>query len=221
MADDEPLARMGMRKYISELPHLTLLGECRNGEEVLDFLKEKKPDLIFLDIQMPFKNGLEVIENLEYCPLVIITTAYSQYAVKGFELNVADYLVKPFSKERFKLAVDRVSELISLHALRDNEQIVIKSNRTLIKLNISDIVYLQAMENYVVFHTRSQKYVVHQTLSSAMEMLSGSDFHQVHKSFAVSRKHVQAIDREALLVNDKSIPVGKSFRKEMKSLFEK
>jgi len=151
MADDEPLARMGMKKYIGEVPNLTLLGECRNGEEVINLLKEKKPDLLFLDIQMPFKNGLEVIESLEYCPLVIITTAYSQYAVKGFELNVADYLVKPFSKERFKLAVDRASELISLHALRDNEQIVIKSNRTLIKLNIPDIVYLQAMENYVMY----------------------------------------------------------------------
>jgi len=221
MADDEPIARMGMRKYIGEMSNLILIGECKNGEEVLNLLKEKKPDLLFLDIQMPFKNGLEVIESLEYCPLVIITTAYSQYAVKGFELNVADYLVKPFSKERFKIAVDRASELISLHALRDNEQIVIKSNRTLIKLNISDIVYLQAMENYVVFHTGSQKYVVHQTLSSAMEMLSGSDFHQVHKSFAVSRKHVLTIDRETLLVNDKKIPIGKSFRKEIKNFFEK
>jgi DNA-binding LytR/AlgR family response regulator len=218
VVDDEPLARMGLRKYISDHSNLFLLAECKNGVEALTVLKEKKIDVLFLDIEMPFKNGWEVIENLETRPLIVITTAYGQHALKGFEMNVADYLVKPFSKERFTITIERVKELLQLHALRDQEHILIKSDRTLHKLRLQDITQVQALENYVVFYTLDKKYIVHQTLASASLILEGQDFFRVHKSHIVNCKHIQSINANSLVVNGTMIPVGKIYRKQIEAI---
>ena len=217
LADDEPLARLGLKKYIELIPELDLIGECKNGHELNLILSEKKPEVVFLDIEMPLKTGFNAIENLQYDPMIIVTTAYSEYAVKGFELDVVDYLVKPFEFQRLKLAAARALELIQLKKANSENTILVKENKSWHRLKVSEIMYVQALENYVVIHTTLKKFIVKQTLSATKEKLQSHRFLQVHKSYIINPNFVQSINDRGITISNVIIPLGNHFKKNIKS----
>ena len=219
IADDEPIARQILENYIDALPYLNLIASCKNAFEVLEFLQENEVDILFLDINMPKLSGLSLLKTLQKKPNVIITTAYPEYAIAGFELSVTDYLVKPFSLERFMQAVQKVHKkpVVTTTILKEREayeSIFVKSDKKIIKLNFDEIYYAEAYGNYVKIFA-DKMILTPQTLSDFLEKLS-KDFIRIHKSFIVNFKHLKMIDgNQIILQNEAKIPIGKSYKKQL------
>ena len=221
IADDEPIARQILENYIAEIPYLELKASCKNAFEVLGFLQKNTIDLLFLDINMPKLSGLSLLKTLQQKPAVIITTAYSEYAVEGFELSVTDYLLKPFSLERFLQAVLKVknktvvaTETISVITEEKQKSIFVKSDKKLIKLNFNEINHIEAYGNYIKIFT-DKMILVPQTLTSFLEKLP-NQFLRIHKSFILNFDKLKLIDgNRIVLLNDSKLPIGKSYRKEI------
>jgi DNA-binding LytR/AlgR family response regulator len=219
IADDEPIARQILENYIDALPYLNLVASCKNAFEVLEFLQENEVDILFLDINMPKLSGLSLLKTLQKKPNVIITTAYPEYAIEGFELSVTDYLVKPFSLERFMQAVQKVHKkpVVTTTILKEREayeSIFVKSDKKIIKLNFDEIYYAEAYGNYVKIFA-DKMILTPQTLSDFLEKLS-KDFIRIHKSFIVNFKHLKMIDgNQIILQNEAKIPIGKSYKKQL------
>jgi len=220
IADDEPIARQILENYVEAIPSLNLVASCKNAFEVLEILQEKEIDVLFLDINMPKLSGLSLLKTLQKKPNVIITTAYPEYAIEGFELSVTDYLVKPFSLERFMQAVQKVNQSKKVTAttvVTQNEtakSIFVKSDKKIIKLNLDDIYYAEAYGNYVKIYADNM-ILTPQTLSDFLEKLA-KDFIRIHKSFIINFKHLKMIDgNQIILQNDVKLPIGKSFKKEL------
>lgn len=226
IADDEPIARQILENYIQEIPNLELIASCKNAFEVMDILQTKKVDLLFLDINMPKLSGLSLLKTMQQKPEVIITTAYAEYAIEGFELSVNDYLLKPFSLERFLQAVLKVQqkqqpnkETIVVQNEIVTTSIFVKSDKKIIKLNLEDINYVEAYGNYVKIYTENM-ILTPQTLSDFLEKLS-DDFIRIHKSFIINFNHLKLIDgNQIILQNDIKLPIGKSYRKAVLSKIE-
>lgn len=226
IADDEPIARQLIASYIKEIPSLTVIAECKNAFEVLDILQKQSVDLLFLDINMPKLSGLSLLKSLQQTPEVIITTAYPEYAIEGFELSVTDYLLKPFSLERFIQAVLKVhknkstlgnsQQSTTVPVLPDlKETIFIKSNKKLIRLEIDSIVYIEAYGNYIKVHADIM-YLVSETLTVFLTKLPETLFIRIHKSYAVNFNKLQLIDgNQFVLQNQIKLPIGKSYRSEV------
>ncbi len=220
IADDEPIARQILENYVEAIPYLNLVASCKNAFEVLEILQEKEVDMLFLDINMPKLSGLSLLKTLQKKPNVIITTAYPEYAIEGFELSVTDYLVKPFSLERFMQAVQKVNQKLVvkketvIQEQETNKSIFVKSDKKIIKLDLIDIFYAEAYGNYVKIYA-DKMILTPQTLSDFLEKLS-KDFIRIHKSFIINFKHLKMIDgNQILLQNDAKLPIGKSFKKEL------
>lgn len=221
IADDEPIARQILENYIESIPNLKLMASCKNAFEVMEVLEENSADILFLDINMPKLSGLSLLKTMQQRPDVIITTAYSEYAVEGFELAVTDYLLKPFSLERFLQAVLKVqqklnapAESLSSEKEEVSTSIFVKSDKKIVKLNFNDISYIEAYGNYIKIYTDTMT-LTPQTLSDFLEKLP-SNFIRIHKSFAINFKELQLIDgNQVLLQNNTKLPVGKSYRKEL------
>lgn len=221
IADDEPIARQILESYISEMPYLELTASCKNAFEVLDVLQKESIDLLFLDINMPKLSGLSMLRTLQHRPEVIITTAYPEYAIEGFELSVTDYLLKPFSLERFLQAVMKVQQKeplqIESHVIETQESaksIFVKSDKKLLKIVTDDISYIEAYGNYVKIYT-SEMILTPQTLSDIIEALP-SQFLRIHKSFAINFNKLKLIDgNQIVLDTETKLPIGKSFRKDL------
>ena len=219
ITDDEPMARKGLRSYIEKIDFLTLIGECEDALQLNALLKTEKPDLIFLDIEMPHISGIDLLANIPNPPKVIIVSAYEQYALKGYELDVADYLLKPVNFDRFLKAVNKVyarfeQERKELPADAE-EHIFVKSDKQLKKIILKDILFVESMENYVIIHNLSGKEVTYTTLKQIMEVLPASNFLQVHRSYVVNINRVQAIEGNMLDVCGHKIPVARNLRKEV------
>lgn len=214
IVDDEPIARIGLVKYIGMVEQLELIGECRDVAELEALLSKRKPDMMFLDIEMPGKTGISFLEEVDDAPLVVITSAYSQFGAKSYDLNVVDYLVKPFPPARFKAAVEKVFDLIEFRSSRQENFIFIREKRALLKINLDEVIYIEALENYVVFVTRHKKHIVHQTLASSLAMVSQSSFYQVHRSYIVNCRHVNRVTHDEIVASEKHIPLSKKYRKE-------
>lgn len=220
IADDEPIARQILENYIDALPYLNLVASCKNAFEVLGILQEKEIDILFLDINMPKLSGLSLLKTLQKRPNVIITTAYPEYAIEGFELSVTDYLVKPFSLERFMQAVQKVNKkavIKTTTVIQEKEttnSIFVKSDKKIIKLNFNEIYYAEAYGNYVKIYA-DKMILTPQTLSDFLNKLT-KDFIRIHKSFIINFKHLKMIDgNQVILQNDAKLPIGKSYKKEL------
>lgn len=215
--DDEPLSRDVLRKYIGELKDLTLLAECHNAFEATDFLNTEQVDLLFLDINMPGLSGISFARSLTVSPLIIFTTAYPEYAVEGFELNALDYLVKPYSFERFLKAVNRANErLLELNTEGDvSRKIVVKADKKIYALGFSEIQYMEGQGDYIKVHLVDKMLVVHQTLKSILESLPEEEFMRIHKSYLVNLTHIEFIEGNQVKVGEHSIPVSPPNREEL------
>ena len=222
IADDEPIAREILKRYIDTLPNLDLVASCKDAFEVIAALQVQAVDILFLDINMPKLSGLSLLKTLQNRPEVVITTAYPEYAVEGFELAVADYLLKPFSLERFIQAVMRIEKaqanpapLAPGQVIHNNaaQSIFVKSDKKLVKVEFDAINYVEAYGNYIKIHTATT-ILTPQTLSEFLEKLPAQDFLRIHKSFLINFKQLDAIEgNEACLSTGQRLPIGKSFRK--------
>jgi two-component system LytT family response regulator len=240
IADDEPLARQVIRDYLASYSDFRIVRECDNGRDAVDAILSLRPDAVFLDIQMPELNGIEVIENLDRLPHVVFSTAYDEYAIKAFELNALDYLLKPYDARRFGKTMEKLSRelrqgipdsekieaLIAMHrAPGYPERILVPHKNQLVFIQIKDVLYIEAVENYVSLVTSSETYLLLQRLSDIEKKLSPGDFFLIHRSYIVNVRHVEKIETwmkggfHAILKNGKSLPLSRRRVKEFKTRF--
>lgn len=214
--DDEPIALEVLEEYISKTPNLELLKTFTEGFKAIDFIKENKVQLIFLDIQMPQITGIQLLKSLPDPPLVIFTTAYSNYAIEGFNLNAIDFLLKPFEYDRFLKAVNKASEYISYRdraaeAINTSGYIFVKSDYQIIKIDLNDISMIEGMDDYVKIFTSKKMILSNMTMKDILSRLPSPDFQRVHRSFIVSLKHIESVRNKRIKIGEKFIPVGDSF----------
>ncbi|MES2109633.1 MAG: LytTR family DNA-binding domain-containing protein [Bacteroidota bacterium] len=218
ITDDEPFARKGLQGYIEKIGFLDLKGVCEDALQLSDMLQRQPVDLLFLDIQMPHITGVEFIRALSKPPKVIFTTAYEQYALQGFELDVMDYLLKPISYERFLKAAWKARDYFALRestpvtAAAANPYIFVKVNGKLEKINFDEILFIEGMENYVAIHLPGKKLITHSTIKSLLEKLPQGQFIQTHKSFIVAINKVETIEGNTLHIQKFQVPVSKYLR---------
>lgn len=212
ITDDEPIARKGLKSYIERTGFLKLAGECENGSELNAMLKTTTADLIFLDIEMPDLNGIEFLSTAVNPPQVIIVSAYEQYAVKGFELDVFDYLLKPVSYERFLKSVNKFHDRLEKERHSPQDHIFIKSERKLKKLLLKDILFVESMENYVLIHTNTSREMVYSTMKMIEENLPAAIFMQTHRSYIVNTEHIHAIEGNQLEIGSHKVPIARNLR---------
>lgn len=188
ITDDEPTACEGLQRYVEKVDFLSLMGVCEDTMQLNTLLQTEQPDLLFLDIEMPYLSGLELLASLAHPPHVIITSAYEQYALKGYELDVTDYLLKPISFDRFLKAVNKVHGLLQQEKWPDeaNNFIFVRSDRQMHKVLFKDILVVEGLENYVCIYTESTKLLVRSTMKRMIEALPGGVFQQVHKSYLIN-----------------------------------
>lgn len=217
ITDDEPFARKGLQGYIEKIGFLDLKGVCEDALQLSDMLQRQPVDLLFLDIQMPHITGVEFIRALSKPPKVIFTTAYEQYALQGFELDVMDYLLKPISYERFLKAAWKARDYFALREVTpttaaNNPYIFIKANGKLEKINFDEILFIEGMENYVAIHLPGKKLITHSTIKSLLEKLPQGQFLQTHKSFIVAINKVETIEGNILHIQKFQVPISKYLR---------
>ena len=220
--DDEPLARKGLKEYISDVDFLDLVGEFDNPLKATDLIGRGEVQLIFLDIQMPRISGIDFFKTLSKAPPVIFSTAYPQYALEGFELNALDYLVKPVSFDRFFKAVLKAKEYYEIRdknvAEAGNNQagyFFIKADNKLIRLIYDDILFAEALQNYVVIHTKDRKYITYLTFKSVEEYLPAEKFLKTHKSFIVAAEKIDSIEGNNIRIGTHDIPISRNLKEEV------
>ena len=211
--EDEPLALERTQEYILKIPYLKLLRTFDNGMEAIGFLKEQDVQLIFLDIQMDDFSGIQLLEALKNKPKVIITTAFDKYALKGFELNVSDYLLKPFEFERFVQACERVyDELLQQFNNEVRNYLFVKTEYRLEKVDFKNILFIEGMRDYRRIHTPGKKIMTLQTFIELEKQLPNNIFCRVHKSYIVSIEKVESIERDRIKINNQIIPVSETYK---------
>ena len=216
MIDDEELARMLLKSYVDKLDFMELKGSFENPLDAISILKETTIDVVFLDIQMPQLKGTDFAKMIPASTKIIFTTAYSEYALEGFELSALDYLLKPISFERFLKAVQKVE---SLGISEAPKTITVKSGYDLHKLQITDITHIESASEYVVFYTDSKKIMSHQSLKSLEKILHASQFMRVHRSYIINKSKITGLKDKYLLLDTIKIPVSDSYYEAVKKLF--
>ncbi len=224
--DDEPLALEKLRDYIDKIQYLNLSASFDNGADSLDYLKNNAVDLIFLDIQMDDFTGIQLLEVLKERPKVILTTAYDQYALKGYELDISDYLLKPISFERFVKSVEKVYSILENEnklksELKESQMIVdkksdfifVKSDYKLQKVRFKDIMYIEGMKDYLRIVTPEKRLMVLQNFKRMEDILPDNKFVRVHKSYIISVEKIDSIGKKSLKVGEMNIPIGESYKK--------
>lgn len=218
--DDEPIARKGLREYINDVGFLHLSGEFDNALAASDFIGRGDVQLMLLDIQMPGMAGVDFVRALQHPPPVIFTTAYPQFALDGFEVNAIDYLLKPISFNRFVKAVNKAKEYYEVRERNFKETenadyFYIKSGSTLVKIFFDDIIYVEALQNYVVIHTAGAKHMTYLTFKAVQDNLPATAFVKVHKSFIVAAAKITSIDANEILIGTKHIPISRGLKDEV------
>jgi DNA-binding LytR/AlgR family response regulator len=218
--DDEPPARNGLKEDLLALGLITVAGMAGNAEQARQLLSATVPDLIFLDVEMPWTNGLDFLSGLDVKPMVILVTAYPQYALHGYEHGVVDYLLKPVSPERLKIACEKAVEwwLLRINAgsqTRPAGHLFIKCNGKFEKIGHDEILYVEAANNYVIVHTSHKKLLVYQTLKGMEKQLPAQEFLQTHKSFIVARLHIRQIDHDSISIGETRIPLSRRFKQQL------
>ncbi len=216
ITDDEPIARKGLRGYIEKNRFPDFDRRMRERPATERAVEKEQPELLFMDIEMPYINGIDFLSGIHNPPKVIITSAYEQYALKGYELNVTDYLLKPISFDRFLKAVNRVHELLQKEQESTPEPyLFVKTDKLLKKVTIQDILFIESMGNYVLIHTSSSKEITYSPLKSLLEFLPDNLFMQVHRSYIVQTSKIQAIEGNMLIIGIHKIPIARSLRDEV------
>lgn len=211
--EDEPLALKKIKEFIEQIDYLNLLEGFNNAVDAIGFLKNNPVDLIFLDIRMKKLSGIQFLESLQIKPKVIITSAYDEYALKGYELDVADYLLKPFTFDRFLKSVDKVyNHLSGIVTTNSNDYIFVKTEYRIEKIEIKDILYLQGMKDYLQIHTTDKKIMTLQTFKNFLEILPQIDFQRVHNSYIVSISKIENIERNRIRIGKDLIPISDSYK---------
>jgi len=228
--DDEPLAHKVVSTYVNDIPFVEIVGQCYLATEALSILQQQEIDLIFLDIQMPKLKGLDFLRTLSRRPIVIITSAFEEYALESFELDVCDYLLKPFRFDRFLKAVNKAQEIFHFKnsaapkmgsretaSLQETNQIFIKADKRLIQIDLKDIFYLESYGNYVKIWVNKKHHLTARTLSSFEEQLSDQQFFRIHKSYIINKSHIQYMEGNFVMMkNDQQLPIGKNNRQAFK-----
>jgi two-component system LytT family response regulator len=222
IVDDEPPAREVLKRYVQELPMLELAGECANAIEAISRLQQGAVDLLFLDIRMPQLSGIDFLKTIKNPPKVIFTTAYTEYALEGYELDVVDYLMKPVRFDRFLKAVNKSFPLPNGKAApeeplpimeKKNESFVyFRADRKMVKVLLSDILYIESMKDYVKVFFNNQPIITKQSISSVEAMLPEKDFVRTHRSFIVSVAKIKSFTNELIEIGNTAIPIGKLYR---------
>lgn len=217
--DDCLVDRKTITSLIDQVDFLNLKKECSSAVEAFNYLKTENVDLIFLDIEMPGMTGIELIKNLKKCPIIIFVTSNKDYAIEAFELNVADYILKPLTLSRFMAAIDKAKE-ISYKSDKKNEfnensqdYIFVRSNSALIKIKLNDILYVQAFGDYIKIFTPTKYDIVHCTLKSIEEKLAPNKFFRLHRSYIVAINHIDKIEEKEAFLGQDSIPIGEQYKK--------
>ncbi len=226
IVDDEPLAIKVIQKFLEQFKSAELVSSCENAMEAFTYISENPVDLLFLDINMPTLNGLDFLKSLKDPPLVIITSAYRDYAADGFELNVLDYLVKPISFQRFLKAMDKVNS-----AMRENNNqtpavvtipentksfIFLKVDKKMVKVYLDEILYIESLKDYVKVRTVYEDMITHQNLNGMAKILPSESFIRIHKSYTISVDKVKSIDGNCVEIASNLLPIGRVYRKEVK-----
>jgi DNA-binding LytR/AlgR family response regulator len=225
VVDDEQLARKLLESYVQRIPFLHLVCSCKNALEAMESLQNEPIDLMFLDIQMPGLTGVDFIQSLQHRPLVIFTTAYKEYAIQAYQLDVMDYLLKPITFERFLLGVNKAAEHIRLTmgsrgkstTVRDSDEmggknyISLKADRRIFRVPFDTILYIEGAGEYVSFYTTEKKITVLESMKHLEEILPARQFVRIHKSYIVNRGKVRSIYGNLVEIKDKQIPIGKSY----------
>ena len=217
--DDEHIAHDIIKRYCDMLPNLEFMADCYDAIEALEYLNKQSVDLIFLDLNMPKLKGFEFLKTLASPPKVIVTTAYNEFAIEGYELNVVDYLLKPFSFERFLSAVNKVatsnpqSKQVRVEIEKASaNQIFLKQNNSHIQVDVNTILYIEASGNYTKVVTTLDTITIREKISDTLEILPKEEFIQVHKSFAIAKKHIKSIEGNRVHICDYIVPIGKLFK---------
>ena len=232
IVEDEPLARNLLTDYVKKVPSLELVDVCSSPLAAIEVLKQKKVDLLFLDIQMPEITGITLLKILQKKPLVILTTAYSEYALESYDFDVVDYLLKPITLERFLRAVDKVSQRLEtpktsplqkekLSSGENQDFIFVKDGTKLVKIRYADILYVEGLKDYVTIHTRQQKVVSLQRLKILEELLPSNKFIRIHNSFIVALDAIDAIHKGDVQIGTAMLPISDSYKKDFKELIDK
>ncbi len=234
--EDEPLARHLMEAYVKKVPQLTLVKSFSSPLAALDFLRENTVDIMFSDIQMPEITGITLLKILQKKPLIILTTAYSEYALEGYELEVFDYLLKPISLERFLKAVEKATIRLTASQPVVQEKVVqeitvstegsqafifVKDGTKLVKIRLNEILYIEGLKDYVSIHTKDKKVVTLQTMKSLETQLPDNQFIRIHNSFIIAFDAIDAIDKEKVQIGKNFLPISDTYRKAFKDFIEK
>jgi two-component system, LytTR family, response regulator len=222
IVDDNKMARTVIRQMIEQVEFLELKQECSSPIEAFNYLKKEKVDLVFLDIEMPEMSGIELIKNLTVHPIIILITSKKEYAVEAFELNVADYLIKPVSMQRFLVAIDRAKELYEKKdnkveiSEKDKDYIFVRSNSVLTKIKINDIIYIQALGDYVnIFTNDGKRHTVHITLKGIEEKLRPGKFFRLHRSYLAALDHIDNVEENTAYIGKHPLSIGEQYKKEL------
>jgi two-component system, LytTR family, response regulator len=228
--DDEPPAREVIKRYIEQLPMLELAGECANAIQAISVLQQTPVDLIFLDIRMPQLNGTDFLKTLKNPPKVIFTTAYTEYALEGYELDIVDYLMKPIRFDRFIKAVNKAFPLGEGKSSPDTDKpnaepknesfVYFRADRKMVKVLVNDILYIESMKDYVKVFTSTNSLVTKQSISSVETMLPEKKFIRTHRSFIVSVNKIKSFNNELIEVGHTEIPIGKLYRNTVLKLLQ-
>jgi DNA-binding LytR/AlgR family response regulator len=213
--DDEPLALEKMRGFIERLPNLTLIATFDQPTEALAYLNSNTVDLLFLDIQMEALTGFDVLSALATRPRIILTTAYSEYALKGYDFDVVDYLLKPYSFARFVQAVNKATKGLETHTVKPEAQpdyLFVKVDYKLVKVQLNDILYIEGMRDFRCLHTTNGKLLTQQTFGSFESLLPSSRFQRIHKSYLISLSHIESIEKHRIKIAKTLLPISETYR---------
>lgn len=212
--DDEPSSQKVLDVFIKKVPSLHLEATCNNATEALETLRNNSNiDLLFLDINMPNISGLSFYKSLKNPPAVIFTTAYSEYAIDGFEVNAIDYLLKPFSFDRFLTAVNKAFDALQTpENTTEEEAIYVKENKTLHKVILQNILYVEALGDYVKIHLENTSIVTNSTFTNMLQQLPTTDFVRTHKSFAINLRKLNSVSGNQIIINNTKIPIGQTYK---------
>lgn len=224
--DDEPLAHEVIEEFCSMLPHLQLEKNCYNAIEAMQYLNENTVDFMFLDINMPKLRGLDFLKTLTKPPKTIITTAYKEHALEGFELNVVDYILKPFSFDRLVKAVNKVSETQTTKTIikevssstDSTTRFFVKGDKKHHQIDLNDLLYIEAYGNYTKLYLKDEMIVSHEKISHYEDLLDAANFLRVHKSFIVAIDKIKFIEGNRILINEHKIPIGQTYKSRINDL---
>ena len=213
--DDEPKAIEVIERYCQKISLASLKATFREPLKAIEFLNREKVDLIFLDINMPDISGMQLLQTLSPRPLIIFTTAYSQYAVESYELNALDYLLKPITFERFLMAINKAAAALSSRnttGMDEDAAVFIKSGPQTHRVKVSEILYLEKNGNYITIHLKNENILIRENMGDIFDLVPAADFIRVHKSYVVGIRHISMIEVHQLIVNGEKIPIGSTYR---------